>query len=78
MNNELLSVRLLKSWGGNAPGTAVLVDRKRAVRMEEDGLGSIEPPATMSDENAAKAPAGPPADKMVKMPPKRKGGEDQE
>lgn len=72
MSNDLLSVRLRKPWGAHAPGEAVLVDRARAVKLEEDGLGSIEPPATEVDHET-KAPARPPRDKMVHSAPRRKG-----
>lgn len=89
MSNDLLSVRLLKPWGGREPGQLVEVDRQRASRLEEDEMGSIEPPATEEvrtvtvppgkytrqefDSAVQKTLAAPPVDKMVKTPPRKKG-----
>jgi len=67
VSGELLAVRLLVEHNGRQPGDLLLVDRLRAAKMEEVGIGSIEPPAT--DEAAgsiSKAPRVPPADKMAR------------
>ena len=75
MSGELLAVRLLVPHNGKEAGELVLVDRLRAAKMEEVGIGSIEPPATVvryegggyQDEAAgSKAPRVPPADKMAR------------
>jgi len=47
MSGELLAVRLLVPHNGKEAGELVLVDRLRAAKMEEVGIGSIEPPATV-------------------------------
>lgn len=80
MSNELLSVRLRKPWGQNEAGALVLVDKRRAARLEELEIGSIEPPdntrgvADEGDDSAVekiiaaqlKAPKRAPRDKMVR------------
>lgn len=46
MSGELLAVRLLVPYGDKSAGDVVLVDRLRAQVMEQNEVGSIEPPAT--------------------------------
>lgn len=62
----LKTIKLTKPWGQRAAGEVVEVDALRAETLVRDGLGR-------EVENEAKAPAEPPADKMVRTPPKRKG-----
>lgn len=80
MSGELLSVRLLKPWGQNEAGALVLVDRRRAARLEELGLGSIEPEDNTEriiiEQPVFVPPAfaigGKPASKAVTSPPRDK------
>lgn len=62
----LKTVKLVKAWGDRAAGELLEVDPLRAQQLVADGLAK-------EVDNEAKAPAGPPVDKMVRTPPKRKG-----
>lgn len=86
MSGELLAVRLLVPHGDKSAGEVVLVDRLRALAMEQNEVGSIEPPATeeynlerflntpahLISADIKKDLSGPPVDKMVRKAPKRK------